>query len=160
MAKKRKHLRKTDLAVIACLRENGRMPLTVMHKRTHIPISTLHDTIKRLEKRGMVRHVSLLNFPNINHPFIVHYLLSAKENLKRYLLFNPSVNTISVINKGTHFYVECAFRSIRDKTKFRNKVTSYKLKKVQEIPVAEIIKREGFRIKKNDKKTDHRWEKK
>ena len=38
-----------------CLREDCRMSLTRISRRTHIPVSTLHDNLKRLRERYHLR---------------------------------------------------------------------------------------------------------
>ena len=45
-----------DLLLLNSLRENSRKSLTSLSKQTKIPVSTLFDRLKLLEKEDIIRH--------------------------------------------------------------------------------------------------------
>ncbi len=48
-------LDKKDIAILAALRHNSRLSTQKISARTKIPITTVHNRIKKLEKEGVIR---------------------------------------------------------------------------------------------------------
>ncbi|MBR9691938.1 winged helix-turn-helix transcriptional regulator, partial [Candidatus Woesearchaeota archaeon] len=60
-------MNKKDLKIIAYLRQNARMPLTKMSRKTQIPVSTIFDRLKMNENSLIVKHTSLLDFSKLGY---------------------------------------------------------------------------------------------
>lgn len=52
-----------DRALIAELRTNGRVPLTILSRRLGVPRVTLLDRLKRLQKAGVIRRFTVVVDP-------------------------------------------------------------------------------------------------
>ena len=48
-------LDKTDLKVIEALKENAKLTTSKISKRFNIPITTVHNRIKKLEREGVIK---------------------------------------------------------------------------------------------------------
>lgn len=56
-------LDKKDLAVLECLRENARLSTRKIAKKVNMPITTVHNRIRKLEKYEVIKNYTL----NLNH---------------------------------------------------------------------------------------------
>ena len=56
-----------DMQILCHLRQDARMPLTKMSKKTHIPVSTIFDKIKTYENNLIVRHTTLIDFGQLGY---------------------------------------------------------------------------------------------
>lgn len=76
-------LSQKDRLLVACLRENARMPLTTMSRRVRVPVSTLWDRLRVLDQEVVRKHASLLAFDKLGlvaHAFLA---ISAKHAAAR-----------------------------------------------------------------------------
>ena len=58
---------KKELLILSQFRKNARENLTTTSRRIHVPISTLHDRLKKYEGKVIQRHTSILNFGEIGY---------------------------------------------------------------------------------------------
>ena len=142
-------MNKKDLKIIAHLRQNARMPLTKMSRRTQIPVSTIFDRLKLNENSLIVKHTSLLDFTKLGYNTRANITLRVdredKEALREYLLKNQSVNSVYKINNGFDFMIEGVFRQIKDMEDFiENLEKRFKIIDKKSFFIIEDIKREAF----------------
>ncbi len=113
-----------DLQILSRLRSNARESLTIMSKKTGIPISTIYDKLKQQE--AIKRYTALLDFSQLGYN--THALISLKvdrekkELLKNHLMLHPSVNSCYKINCGFDFLIECFFRNLKEMDRFLDKL--------------------------------------
>ncbi|MBS3121264.1 Lrp/AsnC family transcriptional regulator [Candidatus Woesearchaeota archaeon] len=85
-------LDKKDMAIIDYLKQNSRQSTYQISKKIGIPITTVHNRIKKLEKEGIIKQYSLvLDQKKIGNTItvyiLVHYNISVwKKEADRYLL--------------------------------------------------------------------------
>ena len=85
-------LDKKDMAIIDYLKQNSRQSTYQISKKIGIPIPTVHNRIKKLEKEGIIKQYSLvLDQKKIGNTItvyiLVHYNISVwKKEADRYLL--------------------------------------------------------------------------
>lgn len=138
-----------DLKIIAYLRNNARMPLTIMSRKTRIPVSTIFDRLKFSEQSVIVKHTSLLDFGKLGYNTRANITLKVdrddKEQLKEYLMKNQFVNSVYKINNGFDFMVEGIFKQINDLEIFIDELEKrFKILDKKYFFIIEDLKREAF----------------
>ncbi len=138
-----------DMKIIAHLRQNARMPLTKMSRKTHIPVSTLFDNLKAKEKSIIRKHTSLLNFSKLGYDARANIALKVdrddKENLLKQLKMANEVNSLYKINNGFDFMIEGIFKNVREMESFiENLENKFKITDKKFFFIIEDLKREEF----------------
>ncbi len=115
-------MKRTDLMMISLLRENARIPLTEMSRKTNIPVSTLFDRLRANENKIIIKHTSLLDFYKVGFNTIVYLLIKADKDTRKelgdYLLKNSAVNSLHKISNGYDLMVEAVFRHVNEMQEF------------------------------------------
>ncbi len=139
-----------EMVLFAHLRQNARMPLTELSRKTGIPVSTIFDKIQEQQKEKLItKHVMLFDFQKLGYTARATILLKTeKENrdkIAEYLQKNINVNTVFRINNGYDFMIECVFKSIRELEQFSEQLeTKFIIKAKETYYIIEDVKKEGF----------------
>lgn len=142
-------MNKKDLQIITHLRQDARMSLTKMSKKTGIPVSTIFQRLKQHENTIIKKHTALLNFQELGYHTIAMIKLKVdredKEALASHLKINPSVNTVYKINNGYDFLVQGIFKQIKNLEEFTEKLEQkYKITDKKTFFIIDQIKKEEF----------------
>lgn len=142
-------LSKKDMQIITHLRQDARMPLTVMSKKTNIPVSTIFDRLKNNEDGLIVRHTCLLDFEKLGYGVKANITFKVdredKEELKEFLMKSHPINSVYKINNGFDFMVEAVFRHIKDMDDFMENVDSkFRIQDKKSFFIIEELKKEAF----------------
>ena len=145
---------KKDFLILSYLRQNARITLTNLSKKTRIPISTLFDKLKLHEKRFIIKHTSLFDFGKLGYNTKANVVLRVdkkqRDALKEYLSRSQHVNSVYRITNGYDFLVEGVFRSIKEQEEFIEKIEErFDIKDKKSFFVIDDIKREEF-LSKHD----------
>ena len=137
------------LQLLTCLRQNSREKLTIISKKTNIPISSLFDMLRELQGGLITKSTVLLNFDKLGfHTRAKVFLKVKKENkekLKHHLIFHPNINTIYKVNNGWNFLIETIHKNIKELDQFlENLEDKYQIEDKQIHYLIEEIKKEGF----------------
>jgi len=138
-----------DLKILSYLRNDARMPLTKMSKKTAIPVSTLFDRLKANEENVIVKHTSLLDFTKLGYNSRANITLKVdkedKEKLKEYLVNHHCINSVYKINNGYDFMIEGIFKQIKDMELFMDELDNrFKITDKKAFFIIEDLKRECF----------------
>jgi len=83
-------LDKKDLKILEILKENSKLTTSQIYKKTNIPITTVHNRIKKLENLGIIRSYTLkLDYNKLGKPitgFIlvtINYILPDGTKIKQ-----------------------------------------------------------------------------
>jgi len=138
-----------DTSILSYLRKDARMPLTKMSKHTQIPVSTIFDRIKCFESSVILRHTALLDFGKLGYSTRANISLKVerddKEEVKKYLMNNLSVNSVYKINNGFDFMIEGIFKDIKEMEEFMELLESkFKILDHKSFFIIEDLKRETF----------------
>src|SRR3989344_1180817 len=111
-------MKNDDTILVALLRQNSRMSLTEMSRKTKIPISTIYEKLKHF-RTGLIRkHTALVDFSQLGFNTRARVLLKVKktelQRLKDYLLSHKSINELYKINNGYDFMVEFIFCTMKE----------------------------------------------
>ena len=71
-----------DLKILSYLRNDARIPLTKMSKKTQIPVSTIFDKIKVFEEKVIIRHTTLIDFQKLGYSLRANISLKVERNDK------------------------------------------------------------------------------
>ena len=142
-------LSKRDLAILTNLRQDARITLTRLSKKTGIPISTIFERLKVFVNSGLVKFIAFADFARLG--FITRVLVAVKVDRKirnevlEYLSKNLYVNNLLRINNGFSFMVECIFKDLAGAEEFVEDLEDkFKIKKAVVYHVLGDIMRENF----------------
>jgi len=123
-----------DSAIIAILKENAKLSTQQIARRTRIPITTIHNRIKKLEKHGVIKgYTVVLDNKKIGKPLAAFILVStdykglkelkwSQYELARQLLKNPAVESSAMITGAADIIIKLRVGSIDELNEF---VTAY-----------------------------------
>jgi DNA-binding Lrp family transcriptional regulator len=113
---------KKDIQLMCYLRQDARMKLTALSRRTAIPVSTIFDKLRNYDKGVIIKSVPLIDFPKLGFHTKTHIMLKAskkdKDELREYLKNSFNINSLYKINNGYDYLVECIFRNIKETEDF------------------------------------------
>ena len=142
-------MNKKDLKILSELRQNARMSLTKMSKKTQIPVSTIFDRLKLNEKNIIIKHTSLLDFNKLGYNTRANITIKVnkedKETLKQHLIRHHQINSVYKINNGFDFMVEGIFKHIIEMEDFLEQLEQkFNIIDKKSFFIIEDIKREAF----------------
>jgi DNA-binding Lrp family transcriptional regulator len=115
---------KKDIALLRLLRENSRLTLTQISRKTKIPISTLYDRLRLLEKNKIVRHTTLVDFSKFGFTTKVHFLIKAppavRKPLQSFLQEHTCINSICETADEFQLFAEGIFENMSSAQQFKN----------------------------------------
>jgi Lrp/AsnC family transcriptional regulator, leucine-responsive regulatory protein len=138
-----------DLEIISHLRQNARMPLTIMSKKTRIPVSTIFGRLKTHADNVIAKHTSLLNFALLGYYARANITIKVdrddKQIVKEYLTKHQAVNSLYKINNGYDFMIEGVFRQVSDMENFLDELENkFRISDRKSFFIIEDLKREAF----------------
>ena len=140
-------LKEDDMALLMIMRSNSRMQLTEMSKRTNMPVTTVFEKLKNVE-RFITKKTTLLDFAKLSYPIRVVYAIKVeddkREKIKIILIEKNSVNNIFRSSAGFSFVIEAIFKDLNEAHDFSEFIESLKPIKKTEHQLIEEIKKEGF----------------
>jgi len=142
-------MKKKEQLLLQHLRKNSRKSLTEISKETGVPVSTLFDTLRRLESNFIIRHVSIVDFSKLGYSLKVNFAIGSKKNdrLRSFLLQNWNVNSLySLVDNNYSFYAECIFKDMKDLSAFKEQLLESGATNISEWFVVENVKKEEFML--------------
>ena len=138
------------MRIILQLREDARTSLAAISSSINSPISTIHDRVRRLQEKRVVKKFTILvDFSKLGYHH--HGKLIFKVNpLQKQALFaflkdHPAVNSLTEINSGFDFFAEIIHHNVKEYYSFLDTLhESFELTELQEFQVIEDITREQF----------------
>lgn len=140
---------KNAMAVLSVLRQNSRASLTEISKKTKIPISTIHEMLKR--QTVIRQYTCILNYESIGFSTRAKILLKAaktnKPALIEYLMSHFNVNSLYKVNSGYDLLVEAAFPGIKDMEEFLEALEcDFKVRSKQVYYIIDELAKEKFMV--------------
>ena len=142
-------MKKTDLILMAYLRQNARINLTTLSRKTGVPISTIFQKMKSNFNDKILRHTAIIDFASFGYNLKAYLLLKVKKDQKEGLLqklnYNFKVNNLYKINNSWDVMVECIFKDLNDLEEFLEEIEENFALKAKEVHyVLADLKRENF----------------
>lgn len=138
-----------DIIFLTHLRSNARETLTMISKKTRIPISTLYDRLKAHERDLISKHTTLIDFAKLGYLCKAHIMIKVdiedRDDIKTFLLCQNSVNSLFKINNGYDFLIEGVFKHVKEMEDFLEILErKFKILERDTYYIIEDIKREAF----------------
>jgi|TARA_Y100000310_G_scaffold216244_1_gene217246 DNA-binding Lrp family transcriptional regulator len=114
-------LDKKDELIIEVLKENSRIPIRDIAKKTGIRPSTVHERIKKLIKKGVIEKFTLkLNNKAVGENFIVFMLIKGgtTEYINTKIINNEKVRDIFGITGEYDLLLKLKFKDVEEFNKF------------------------------------------
>ena len=144
-------LKRKDLLILSYLRNNARQRLTSISRRTHIPVTTIYDNVRRYEKRFIIKHSSIVDFRKLGFNAKTNIALKvngSRGDLLAYLQEHPNVNSLYRTDSEYDIMAELVFRELRDVDEFLEALNNrFDVEKSLVLNVTEDLKREEFMSK-------------
>jgi DNA-binding Lrp family transcriptional regulator len=138
-------MRKQDWLMLSFLRQNGRVRLTQIARKTGAPVSTIFDRLRN--HPAIAKHTALLNYERLGFGTRAHLILKAKNKTAMidHLRKHPLVNNLYVINNGWDAMVEGVFRDMKSLEEFVDELdVKFGLKAKEVHYIIEELLREAF----------------
>ncbi len=137
-----------ELLVLSYLRDNARMKLTTLSRKTGIPVSTIFDQMKAPSSL-MTKYTALIDFSKIGFTtraqIIVKLAKEQREQFREFVLTHKSINSAYRINNGYDYLLEGIFRNLKELEEFLESMEEqYPLKTKQVYYIIDDLKREQF----------------
>lgn len=141
-------IRKKELQLLSCFRQDGRISLTNASKQTRIPISTLFEKFKKYHKEIITRPTILLNFEALGYAARANIFLKTHKNnrkiLEKHLQEDQRVNTLFKISNGWDFIAETVCKDLQELNDFIETLEELCTIEKQVYFILEDLKKEAF----------------
>ena len=142
-------MKQKDLLILAHLRNDARITLTELSKKTNIPVSTIYDRLKSQEDSFISKHTTLIDFTKLGYNTRANITLKVdrdqRELIKEFLMKHQNINSVYKINNGFDFLIEAIFKNIKDLEEFMENLDQrFKIADSQTYYIINDIKREAF----------------
>jgi DNA-binding Lrp family transcriptional regulator len=141
------NLSSKDIKLLSQLRQNSREQITKMSKTTGIPVTTIHDNLKKYEGGPVKKFSCILNFKELGYDIKVTLALKAKEGsreeLRKFLVCTGRLNNLSVINNGYSYLAEMVFVDMNDYAEFSEKLSEH-IREVHEYIMLDEVMKESL----------------
>lgn len=122
-------LDKKDEKILELLKENSKLTTSQISKKTAIPVTTVHNRIKKLEKLGIIKNYTLnLNFKKLGYDIIafilvtVTYTLPSGEKIKQEQVAQAikkiGAEEVYIVTGGTDIIAKVRTKNINDLNDF------------------------------------------
>lgn len=109
-------MKESDKKILQYIRNNSRINLTTLSRRTGIPVSTIFDRLRAYEGKTVRKFTALLDFTALGYTTRMKLFLKVhpeqREKIRNYLLAHENVNNLWRINNGYDFIADCVFRDL------------------------------------------------
>ena len=119
-----------DLAIIEVLKHNSSFSTQQISKKTSIPITTVHNHIKKLEKGGVIEGYTVkLNNKKIGKPIAAYIMITvdykllqqlkiSQYDLARKLRANPAAEDATMVTGAVDIIIKVRFKDIDELNQF------------------------------------------
>lgn len=115
-----------DKSVLEALKQNARLTTKEIAKKVRLPITTVHNRIKKLEKLGVIKNYTLnLNYHKLGKPILAYILISVnytmpngnkinQENIAMQISKLEGVEETSIVTGVTDIFAKVRVASIEE----------------------------------------------
>jgi DNA-binding Lrp family transcriptional regulator len=141
-------LKRKDMLILSYIRQNARQRLTSISRRTHIPVTTIYDNVRKYEKSFILKHASIIDFRKIGFSTKMNIALKAGSNrseLLSYLQEHPNMNSLYRLDSEYDLLAELVFRDNKEANEFVDNIRKrFQIEKSIVLNVTDDLKREEF----------------
>ncbi len=128
------------------LRDDARLSLAEVSRRTGIASSTIFDYYQQLAKHAILRHVTIPDFASLGYPLHKKFLLQAKDRKASlaWLKAHSLINNLYRVDAWSAFF-DAHFQNVNEFEIFKEEIQrSLKPQTLEEFDVLEELKHESF----------------
>ena len=123
------NLDKKDLKIIEILKQNSKQTTSQISKKFNIPITTVHNRIKKLEKLGIIKNYTVvLDYKKLDKGILSYVLVSvmytlpngkkvSQEEIAKNLK-NLGAEEVSIVTGGTDIIVKVRVKDVEELNDF------------------------------------------
>lgn len=123
-------MQKKDEIILSMLRENSKLSSREMSERIGIPITTIHNRIKKMEEEGIIKgYTTIVNNKKLGKTIqafiqitVTYTTLSGKhvsqEDLAKKIYQMPEVEECFIMTGGTDILIKVSVRDVEDLNNF------------------------------------------
>jgi len=141
-----------DITILTRLRVNSRENLTRMSRATKIPVSTLHEKLRRFQGKLIRRNTIILNFKGLGYELRTLLLIktssSSRSKFEFFLKNSFQINNLFRINNGYDFLADVLFKDMNDFKEFIDELSGIGVMTLKEYFILEELKNENFLTQK------------
>ena len=93
-----KNITKRDMEIISHLRQDARMKLRDLSKKTGYPVSTAFERLKKFRTDGLVKPIALVDFAQIGFVSRITVAIQVdreiRDHAEKYLVNHMNINTV------------------------------------------------------------------
>lgn len=140
-----------DVKVLSVLRQDSRLSLKEMSRRTNLPISTIYERLREYRNGVVRRNTAIIDFKELGFHTRANVLLkvgnSDRKQLRECLSKSRSTNSVFRVNNGFDFMAEFVFKDMQELEDYLEVLESkFQIKDKQIFYVVEDLKRENFTL--------------
>ncbi len=141
---------KKEFNLLVQLRKDARRSLSEIGRKAKMPISTVHDRMKKIKTEQIKKYTSIVDFKRLGFNCRAHVVLRLankddRGEIREHLLRNQNVNSLYKINNGYDFLTEVVFRDMSDLDRFmENLDEKFKIREKKVYYIIEDVAREVF----------------
>ena len=112
-------MKQKDREIIKCMRTGKRVNISEIARQLNLPISTVSDHIRKIERKYVIKRASLLDYPKLgyfaNARVAMRVSPAKRSQLLDFLRNEECVNSIYHVNDGYDFLVDCVWKDAIDR---------------------------------------------
>jgi DNA-binding Lrp family transcriptional regulator len=128
--------------ILKLLKENSKLTTSQISKKTKIPITTIHNRIKKLEKTGIIKNYTLnLDFEKIEKPIKAFMFVSinqkktSQEEIGKKIKNISEIEFVDIITGTTDIIVQARTKTINE----LNELITNKLRNIEGVDKTETM---------------------
>jgi Lrp/AsnC family transcriptional regulator for asnA, asnC and gidA len=137
-----------DLKILAHLRQDSRVNLTKISKKTLMPVTTIFDKMKKYQHDIIQKSTILVDFKKLGYDIRVQILVKVaqekREDFRIFLQKSFSINSVYRINNGFDYMIEAIFKDMIELEIFNDQLDTQGITAKQEHYILEDIRKEEF----------------
>ena len=112
-----------DKAIIELLTQNAELTTSQISKKTRIPITTVHNRIKRMKKKGIIKNFTVnLDYEKLGKPLTSYILLTVtytsskvtQQAIGKKIRTIEGVESVSIVTGTTDMLLKVRIASMKD----------------------------------------------
>ena len=127
-------LDENDMKIVELLKTDARLTTKQISKKTLLPITTVHNRIKKLERMGIIKHYSaIIDYKKLGKAISAYILMTidysylkqkniTQHDLARSIKNHPWVNHVSMVTGNTDMVLKVVVNDVNQLDEF---VTKY-----------------------------------
>jgi len=127
------NLDKKDLKILQMLEQNSELTSNQISKKTNIPITTIHNRIKKLKQNEIIKNYTIkINFEKIGKPIKAYIQISvnqqklSQEEIAEKIKKLENIESVDIVTGSTDILIQTRAKTMQD----LNNLITHKLRNI------------------------------